>query len=253
MTTRRRLRGALPLPVGAAAIGRSLLLLAIAAIVAAGQAAFSTPRDGPGESLTIIDGDTVQVDGEVIQLYGIDAPELGQMCDRDGNLRPCGVEAALALRKLITFSASSFHCAPWGDGGERNEALPVRVCEVGHEDVGLVMLHSGYSVALPGSFPDYIEAQEVARQAGLGLWHSDFVMPWQWRQDQASNDRPGDSARNCNVKGVFDDQGARIYYVPTDDEYDKIVVDPSRGDRMFCSDDEARLAGWRRLGEVHRG
>jgi endonuclease YncB( thermonuclease family) len=233
---------------------RSLLFLAIVAIVVAGhQAAFSTPRDGTGESLTIVDGDTLQVGGEVIQLYGIDAPELGQMCDRDGELQPCGVEAALALRKMITLSASSFHCLPWGDGADRSEAPPVRVCEVGHEDVGLVMLHGGYSVALPGSFPGYIEAQEVARQAGLGVWHSDFVMPWQWRQDQAANDRAGASTRSCNVKGVFDDRGERIYYVPTDDGYDGIVVDQSRGDRMFCSDDEARLTGWRRPGEMHHG
>lgn len=229
---------------------RLLVLLAVVAIVVAGyRVTFSASQHGSGDRLTIIDGDTLQVDGDIIQLYGIDAPELGQMCDLNGSLRPCGVEAALALRKLITLSQSSFHCLPWGDETDRLEAPAVRVCEVGHEDVGLVMLHNGYSVALPGSFPDYLEAQEQARQAGLGIWHSDFVAPWKWRQGQVSSDRPSDSVRKCNVKGVFDDQGSRIYFVPTDDGYDDIELDRDRGDVMFCSDDEARQAGWRRLGE----
>ena len=36
--------------------------------------------------MRVIDADTLQVDGKVVQLYGIDAPELGQLCESGGSL-----------------------------------------------------------------------------------------------------------------------------------------------------------------------
>jgi hypothetical protein len=40
--------------------------------------------------------------------------------------------------------------------------------------------------------------------------------------------------------------GERVYYVPTDPEYQRIAVDPGRRGRLFCSAEAARLAGWTR-------
>ena len=267
MAARRRVAGARPtntggtgeatcssppsLPEALTMIPRLVVLLAIAAALVAGlHQRFSTPR--AGETFRIIDGDTLQIDGKIIQLYGIDAPELGQLCETDGKLWHCGVAAALALRKLIDLSRSSLHCSPWhGDGtGTTGPDTSAQVCEVRNEDVALVMLHGGYGLASPESFPDYVEAQEQASRARLGIWHSDFVPPWEWREGVASQARPSDSVRECNVKGVIGDDGRRIYYVPTDPEYAAITLAPSVGDVMFCSDEEARLAGWHRVDET---
>lgn len=232
-------------------IPRLVLLLAIVAAVVAGlHQRFSSPR--ADESPRVIDGDTLQIDGEVIQLYGIDAPELGQLCETDGELWHCGVAAALALRKLIDLSRSSLHCSPWrgNDTGTAGPDPSAQVCEVSNEDVALVMLHGGYGLAAPETFPDYREAQEQASRARLGIWHSDFVPPWTWREGVTSQDRRSDSVRECNVKGVIGDDGQRIYYVRTDPGYDAITLAPSVGDLMFCSDEEARLAGWHRVDET---
>jgi micrococcal nuclease len=62
--------------------------------------------------------------------------------------------------------------------------------------------------------------------------------------------RPSDSTRDCNIKGVIDADGQRLYYVPTDPTYGTITIDPQRGHKAFCSDEEARQAGWRRIGET---
>ncbi len=112
------------------------------------------------------------------------------------------------------------------------------VCKLGHEDVALVMLHNGHAVASPGSFPDYQGGEEQARRARLGVWHSRFAMPWRWREQARGADR------DCNVKGTVDAAGQRSYHVPSDPDYREITLAADRGERLFCSDEEARAAGW---------
>jgi endonuclease YncB( thermonuclease family) len=221
---------------------RLLLALGIALALLVADMALSASHPPASHEPVVIDGDTLEIDGKIIQLYGIDAPELGQLCDSDGDLWPCGVEAALALRKLVTFGGHHLDCAPWANDPGRTTAHGgvLELCKLGHEDIALVMLHAGHAVALPHSFPDYLDAQEQARRARLGIWHSRFAMPWDWRDAAEGADR------RCNVKGVQDSAGRRVYYVPTDPGYREITVDPARGERLFCSDEEARIAGWAR-------
>jgi endonuclease YncB( thermonuclease family) len=232
---------------------RVKFLLVVLAVLIAFHGGTSSSQ-GSGERLRVIDGDTLQVDGRVVQLYGIDAPELGQLCATNGSSWHCGTDAALALSKLVALNRSTLRCAPWrADGKGAEDSSPgtaLRVCEVGDQDLAVLMLQNGNGLALPGAFPDYVQAQTQAKQAGLGLWRGDFVPPWQWRAGVTSPDRPSDATRDCNVKGVIAADGQRLYYVPTDPEYRAISVEPKLGGKMFCSDDEARQAGWRRLGET---
>jgi endonuclease YncB( thermonuclease family) len=228
-----------------------LLLLVLAALFATHRASF--PSQTAEQRLIVIDGDTLQVDRQVVQLYGIDAPELGQLCESKDQLSPCGVNAARALDKLVSLNRSSLHCSPWGDGRSAPHQPPatvVEVCEVGDEDLAVLMLHSGNGLALQDAFPDYLDAERQARDARLGIWQSDFVAPWDWRAGVHSPSRRSDSIRDCNIKGVIGADGQRLYYVPTDPSYGAITIDPKRGDRAFCSDEEARQAGWRRIGET---
>ena len=43
---------------------------------------------------TAVDGDSLSVGGTSVRLFGIDAPESRQTCDRDGTDWGCGEEAA---------------------------------------------------------------------------------------------------------------------------------------------------------------
>jgi endonuclease YncB( thermonuclease family) len=200
----------------------------------------------------VIDGDTLQIDGRTVQLYGIDAPELGQYCERNGELWECGMEAALFLQKTVEFEGPPIECSPWGEepaSGSGSE-LVIGVCQVGPKVVGLTMVQNGYAMALPDSFPDYKEAEKQARQAKLGLWRGDFVPPWQWREGKGGEVRSSDWVRRCSIKGALGRAGEAIYYVPTDPDYDQVALDRARGERMFCSDEEARAAGWTRPSET---
>lgn len=51
---------------------------------------------------------------------------------------------------------------------------------------------------------------------------------------------------SCNIKGNVSTQGERIYHMPGDKYYDETRISASHGERWFCSEEEARAAGWRR-------
>lgn len=53
----------------------------------------------------------------------------------------------------------------------------------------------------------------------------------------------------CNIKGnVSINSGERIYHTPGQKYYAETVIRPEYGEQYFCSEAEARAAGWRRSG-----
>ena len=90
----------------------------------------------------------------------------------------------------------------------------------------------------------------AARVAKRGIWRGDFVAPWNWRRGErlagskaASTEGPG---RRCRIKGNISRDGSRIYHIPGGQFYDRTRIATGRGERWFCSEAEARAAGWRR-------
>jgi endonuclease YncB( thermonuclease family) len=49
----------------------------------------------------VVDGDTFDLAGERIRLWGIDAPEDDQLCQRNGRPWRCGDDATAALEALV--------------------------------------------------------------------------------------------------------------------------------------------------------
>lgn len=53
----------------------------------------------------------------------------------------------------------------------------------------------------------------------------------------------------CNIKGnISINSGERIYHLPGQRYYTDTVIRSDYGERYFCSEAEARAAGWRRSG-----
>jgi hypothetical protein len=53
-------------------------------------------------------------------------------------------------------------------------------------------------------------------------------------------------SQQCLIKGNVSSRGERIYHPPGCRYYNSTVIDPKRGERWFCSEQEAVAAGWRR-------
>jgi hypothetical protein len=52
---------------------------------------------------------------------------------------------------------------------------------------------------------------------------------------------------SCGIKGnISIDSGERIYHLPGQLYYEDTRIRPEYGDRWFCSEADARAAGWRR-------
>lgn len=49
----------------------------------------------------------------------------------------------------------------------------------------------------------------------------------------------------CNIKGNISSSGEKIYHVPGGASYNQTQIDPSAGERWFCTGQEAVNNGWR--------
>ncbi len=114
-------------------------------------------------------------------------------------------------------------------------------------DVNAMMVAEGWALAYRRFSSDYVKFENGARKSRRGVWRGTFVPPWDWRRGVRlpANDNQL-QPRACNIKGNIGRGGARIYHVPGGQYYGRTRIDPKRGERWFCTEAEARSAGWRR-------
>ena len=213
-----------------------------------------------GHVTRVVDGDTIDVtlpSGPIrVRLSGADAPEHDQ---------PWGSEATAALRsrvldrdvELVVVDQDSY------------DRMVARLC-LGGEDMGAMLIMQGDAWAFRRYLhdPAYCAFEGIARAARRGVWSyppSQWIAPWDWRAVQRgraashpdysnvtvadcvleSSERPvGPGNGRCRIKGNVSKSG-RIYHLPGTASYDDTRIDPSKGERWFCTESEAREAGWR--------
>jgi endonuclease YncB( thermonuclease family) len=211
----------------------------------------------PGKSITgrasVIDGDTIEISGQRIRFNGIDAPEGAQRCnDASGQSYACGRESAKALDGFLATSRPvTCKFVGWDQYGrfvgDCNRADGASVQEW--------LVKNGHALDWPRySHGDFSGQEKAARASKRGVWKGDFQKPWEWRaaqRDQAAPAAPNPTVSlvgqsGCNIKGNISAKGERIYHVPGQKYYSRTKISVGKGERCFCSETEARQAGWRR-------
>lgn len=124
---------------------------------------------------SVIDGDTIDVQGVRIRFDGIDAPESGQKClTESGKAYRCGRTSAEALD---AFLAQSRPVSCHRTGRDRNRI--VAVCKrADGADVNRWLVANGYAIDWPKySKGRYAEEQRHAEEAKAGIWAGSFEWP----------------------------------------------------------------------------
>ena len=125
---------------------------------------------------TAIDGDSLEVGGIAVRLFGIDAPEARQTCQRGGAEWACGEAAAALLRELA--ARGPLRCQQ-RDTDVYGRA--VSSCSVGRIDLADAMVRAGLAVPLEDFSDAYVEAAQVARAHRQGVWAGEFELPADYR------------------------------------------------------------------------
>ncbi|MGY8635813.1 thermonuclease family protein [Bradyrhizobium sp. 14AA] len=137
---------------------------------------------------SILDGDTLEIHGTRIRLWGIDAPEGSQLCRGEDSLPyRCGAKAANELDAFIAHRPVS--CEPVG---RDVYGRIVATCSVGGVDLGDWLVRGGLAFDWPRySKGKYDSAQREADHAGRGVWAGSYVVPWLYRACIKEGGRPG--------------------------------------------------------------
>ena len=129
-------------------------------------------------SLKIIDGDTIVLNGEQIRFEGIDTPELKQTCLKDNEEVKCGM---LAKKLLIEKIGNNI---PTCIGKKKDfYKRTLAECFVNGESLSSYMVKSGFAFDyVKYSKGKFENDQNFAKENKLGLWNSKFDYPWVWRK-----------------------------------------------------------------------
>jgi endonuclease YncB( thermonuclease family) len=188
----------------------------------------------------VVDGDTLAFGDVHVRLFGIDSPEPGQTCDRNGQPWDCGAFASRLMADLV--GTAGVTCDAPVDTDRHNR--PVAVCRAAGADLGAAMVEAGAAFAYRRYSTDYVAQEQAARAAGLGIWAGRVATPEAHRHADLSP-RPGPGPdHGCRIKGNINN-GRRIYHMPGDRHYDKARVSQP-GEAWFCTAGEAEAAGFRR-------
>lgn len=185
----------------------------------------------------VIDGDTLELDGTIYRLNGIDAPEHGQTC---GNWQ-CGQDATQGLVDLV--ASKSVRCEPiLQDGYGR----VIATCFAEGQDLGAAMINKGLAWAFLKYSDVYETDQLISQDKAQGIFGGDFTPPWEYRENRwnLAEKHETDAPPGCPIKGNISANG-HIYHPPWSPWYSRTRINTRKGERWFCSEADAIAAGWR--------
>lgn len=217
--------------------GLSCIALASLPNVSAAGDRGSAEVSGPAR---VVDGDTVEIQHVRIRLEGIDAPERAQRCRRAWvpvSWR-CGRTATRALKHLV--KGHEVRCVSRGfDSYNRM----IATCFVDGQDINAAMVRRGHAWAFTKYSQTYVVEESDARRESRGVWRAKNEPPWEYRAKKwAASEQT--APEDCPIKGNISANG-RIYHMPWSPWYKHVRVDTRAGERWFCSEADARAAGWR--------
>ena len=135
----------------------------------------------------VIDGDTIKINDNKIRLFGIDAPEKKQMCEKNfltisflsfKKKYPCGEISTKKLKKLINKNIIKCHV----EGKDRYQRK-LAICFRNKLNINSWLVRNGYAVSYQKYSKKYLSEEIEAKNDKKGIWQGKFEMPWDWRKN----------------------------------------------------------------------
>lgn len=187
----------------------------------------------------VVDGDTLRLGGITIRLHGIDAPETAQTCRTEHGVDwACGRWVTNAVR--AAYQGKPAICAPIT---QDRYGRTVATCDVSGQDMGQHIVSQGWAFAYRRYSLAYDLDEKAAAVNDRGLHGFHVQNPAQFRVTRAKGRVAPDPS--CPIKGNISANG-RIFHVPGQRDYDATGINLARAERWFCSEVQARAAGWRK-------
>lgn len=161
------------------------LILAPLSAVAEAPLAANGPVQGGHMAVAgharVVDGDTLEIEGVKVRLEGIDAPESDQPCLLRKPGPPefvrCGTQATEAL--VAAVGGKPVVC----EGGKVDFFKRLlATCYADGVDLNRWLVRNGHAVAYRKYSTRYVHAEEMSKLEKLGVWSTEFMMPWDWRK-----------------------------------------------------------------------
>ena len=136
---------------------------------------------------TFNDGDTIKINNNKIRLFGIDAPEKKQLCEKIfltisfisfKKKYPCGEISTEKLKKLINKNIIKCHV----EGKDRYQRK-LAICFRNKLNINSWLVRNGYAVSYQKYSKKYLSEEIEAKNDKKGIWQGKFEMPWDWRKN----------------------------------------------------------------------
>ncbi|GMA39849.1 thermonuclease family protein [Mobilicoccus caccae] len=232
---------------GALAAGALVAGSAVPGAEAIAPAASTAAGDVRTTVAYVVDGDTIhaRIGGKVekIRVIGVDTPELAK--------RQCyATQAKAATTQLVYRKTVVLRADRTQPNRDVHGRLLRHVILTDGTKLGQRLISNGFGRELTVGKPyigqpTYRKDQARAKAKKRGLWKAcGSPAPVLTRPKPAPKPAPKPVA-GCTIKGNIANDGEKIYHKPGQRYYNATKIDRSKGERMFCSEAEARRAGWR--------
>ncbi len=200
--------------------------------------------------ISVVDGDTIKVNyqGKLtsVRLIGVNTPET---VDPRKSVECFGLEASNFLKNKLANQTVTLVADPSQTNRDKYDRL-LRYVYLDGVDINLEIIQNGYGYEYTYNVPyvkqsEYKQAQVAASAAGRGLWAANTCAATSAVSDSNQSHSPANSPNTCQIKGNINSEGEKIYHLPGQRYYEQTKIDTSKGERWFCSEQEALYAGWR--------
>lgn len=195
--------------------------------------------------IKVIDGDTMKilVNGkeETIRLLLVDTPE---SVHPEKPVQPFALEASDYAKEMLSNQNVEIEL----DVRERDKYGRLLVyLYINGQMFNEMLLENGlarvaYIFEPNTKYVDrFLDIQKKAQAKKIGIWSIENYV-----DEKGFNEKMADSQQteDCYIKGNINSKGEKIYHMPDDRDYKK-----TKAERMFCTEQEAQSAGFRRAAQ----